>query len=90
MALDEWDAETFDMALQWMYSGNVIISKSSKPFDQVRSYIQFFKIVKALELDGSLQMVEQNLKNTLIAAAEKEDDEDGDAFNCNSTFKEVL
>lgn len=90
MSLDEWDVETFNMALQWMYSGNVIISKSSKSFDQVRSYIQFFKIVKALKLDGSLEMVKQNLKNALIAATEKEDDEDEDAFTCNSTFKEVL
>ncbi|KAJ8070416.1 hypothetical protein OCU04_000790 [Sclerotinia nivalis] len=106
IALDEWDAETFDMALQWMHTGNVITNiKSSKPFEQVRSYIQFFKIAKALELEGSLKMVEQNLKNALIAATEKKDDEDTknnkdngvnrvnedeDAFDCNPTFKETL
>ncbi|KAF5878624.1 uncharacterized protein Bfra_000791 [Botrytis fragariae] len=77
MDLNEWDTETFDMAIQWMYTGNVIIDIAKpKPFDAIRLYIQFFKIAKALELKGSYSNVERNLKAELAAASEKEYDED--------------
>lgn len=101
MKLDECDIETFDMVLQWMYTGNVIINSESPKhsstsielsnlFETIQSYIQFFKIAKVLQLKGSFKMVEEDLRDTLIAAAEKERSEDYDAFTCHPLFKTTL
>ncbi|KAF7958513.1 hypothetical protein EAE96_002056 [Botrytis aclada] len=99
LELNEWDTETFDMALQWMYTGNVIIDIAKpEPFDAIRLYIQLFKIAKALELKGSYSNVEKALKAELAAASEKgddeddEDDEDEDDKSpiISPAFKEIL
>ncbi|QSZ28646.1 hypothetical protein DSL72_003145 [Monilinia vaccinii-corymbosi] len=89
--LNEWDAETFDMALQWMYTGTVVLkSEPSNPFKEVRSCVQFFKIANALQLSGSFKLVEQKLRAALIAAQVKHNDENQDVFTCNPVFKEAL
>ncbi|THV54956.1 hypothetical protein BGAL_0017g00040 [Botrytis galanthina] len=94
--LNEWDVETFDMALQWMYTGNIVIDLAKpKPFEAVRLYIQFFKIAKALELRGSYSNVEKTLTAELAAVSEKEYDEDDKDKDENSSiispaFKEIL
>ncbi|TGO54506.1 hypothetical protein BCON_0106g00230 [Botryotinia convoluta] len=96
LELNEWDIETFDMALQWMYTGNVIIDIAKlKPFDAIRLYIQFFKIAKALELKGSYSHVEKALRAELAAASEKEYDEDDEDEDDKSpvispALKEIL
>ncbi|TGO89163.1 hypothetical protein BPOR_0122g00110 [Botrytis porri] len=75
--LNEWDVETFDMALQWMYTGNVVVNITKpKPFEVIRLYIQFFKIAKALDFQGSYSNIEKNLTAELAAASEEEYDED--------------
>ncbi|KAF7937710.1 uncharacterized protein EAE97_007506 [Botrytis byssoidea] len=94
--LNEWDVETFDMALQWMYTGNVVINLAKpKPFEAIRLYIQFFKIAKALKLKGSYSNVEKALIAELAATSEKEFDEDDKDKNEKSSiispaFKEIL
>lgn len=92
MELNEWDASTFDMALQWMYIGNVIPDVDpSKPFEEVQSYVQFFRIAEALKLSGSFKLVEQKLRAALIVAQEKHDDgKEDDITTCNPVFKETL
>ncbi|KAB8302828.1 hypothetical protein EYC80_006170 [Monilinia laxa] len=92
MELNEWDARTFDMALQWMYIGNVIPDTDPcQPFEEVKSYVQFFRIAEALKLSGSFKLVEQKLRAALIVAQEKHDDEnEDDIFTCNPVFKETL
>ncbi|KAF7906093.1 hypothetical protein EAF00_000372 [Botryotinia globosa] len=94
--LNEWDVETFDMALQWMYTGNVVINLAKpKSFEATRLYIQFFKITKALELKGSYSNVEKALAAELTASSGKEYDEDDKDKNKKSSiispaFKEIL
>ncbi|KAI9650151.1 hypothetical protein NHQ30_000164 [Ciborinia camelliae] len=82
--------EAFDMALQWMYTGNVIPDiDSSKPFGEVQSYIQFFIAAEMLQLPGPFMIVEQKLKDALIAARKKEY-ENKLPLTCNPVFKEML
>ncbi|TGO35578.1 hypothetical protein BHYA_0153g00120 [Botrytis hyacinthi] len=94
--LNEWDVETLDMALQWMYTGNIVIDLAKpKSFEAIRLYIQFFKIAKALELKGSYSNVEKTLTAELTAASEKEYDEDDKDKDKESSiispaFKEIL
>ncbi|KAF7919537.1 uncharacterized protein EAE98_009377 [Botrytis deweyae] len=96
LELNQWDVETFDMALQWMYTGNIVIHLADpKPFEAIRLYIQFFKIAKALELKGSYSNVERNLTVELATASAEEydeDDEDEDEKSSiiSSAFKEIL
>ncbi|TGO54142.1 hypothetical protein BOTNAR_0276g00020 [Botryotinia narcissicola] len=84
------------MALQWMYTGNVVISLvKPKPFEAIRLYIQFFMIAKALKLKGSYSNVEKSLTAELATASEKEIDEDDKDKNEKSSiistaFKEIL
>lgn len=94
--LNEWDVETFDMALQWMYTGNIVIDLAKPtPLEAIRLYIQFFKIAKALELRGSYSNVEKTLTAELAAVSEKEYDEDDKDKDEKSSiispaFKEIL
>ncbi|TGO07773.1 hypothetical protein BTUL_0248g00160 [Botrytis tulipae] len=94
--LNEWDVETFDMALQWMYTGNVVINLAKpKPFEAIRLYIQFFRIAKASKLKGSYSNVEKSLTAELAAASGREYDEDDKDKNEKSSiispaFKEIL
>lgn len=89
--LHEWDTSTFDMAIQWMYTGNVIPDiDSSQCFEQVHSYVQFFKIAEALHLSGSFKLVEQKLRAALIAAQDKIYDDSENQFTCDPTFKAAL
>ncbi|TEY70385.1 hypothetical protein BOTCAL_0105g00270 [Botryotinia calthae] len=91
LELNEWDAETFDMALQWMHTGNIIIDiAKSQPFEAIRLFIQFFKIAKALELEGSYLDVEKNFTAELAAASKKEYDEDEKSPMISPIFKEIL
>ncbi|KAF7892648.1 uncharacterized protein EAF02_000186 [Botrytis sinoallii] len=98
LELNQWDVETFDMALQWMYTGNIVIHLAEpKPFEAIRLYIQFFKIAKALELKGSHSNVERNLTVELATASgeecdEEDEDEDEEEKSSiiSSAFKEIL
>ncbi|TGO28969.1 hypothetical protein BPAE_0020g00140 [Botrytis paeoniae] len=96
LELNKWDIETFDMALQWMYTGNVIIDIAKlKPFDAIRLYIRFFKIAKALELQSSYSNVEKNLTAELAATSgeeydEDDEDEDEKSSIISPAFKEIL
>ncbi|CCD54994.1 hypothetical protein ACHAO1_008213 [Botrytis cinerea] len=91
LELNEWNTETFDMALQWMHTGNIIIDiAKSQPFEAIRLFIQFFKIAKALELEGSYLNVVKNFTAELSAASEKEYDEDEKSPIINPTFEEIL
>ncbi|ESZ98842.1 hypothetical protein SBOR_0700 [Sclerotinia borealis F-4128] len=48
--LCEWDAEAFDMALQWMYTGNVNPDiDASKHFDEIKSYKLRYALIAAKE-----------------------------------------